>query len=217
MAYWVRPASTEDVERLGEIRAARALPWLAADEGSTRRGGFLLGASAEVYLQYVSLGCVRVAGRRQEGVAGSGKEQVVAFSVILPDEVVRRSPLYESREKAELAPGVLAWLESLRVAYFDQLVTEDGHTGAAAPLAYQHLIEAFETHDVALATTVLEPFENRAAQPFLDFAGFAALGSIDEHYPQVGALRSKIHGVSKERFEEARRTALAVRFERRLR
>lgn len=209
MGHRVRAALPHDVERLCEIRASRALQPEDAANGSAPRGGFLLGASEATYEAYVAAGCVNV-------LVGD-PEHVVAFSVVLPDEAVRSSSIYARRHQSDLAPEVIAWLESQRVAYFDQLVAEAGLEGVSARLAYLHLIEAFERHDAVLATTVIAPVENRAALPFLIATGFEALGSIDESYPVIGELRSKIHVLTKHRFSEVRASSRAERFERSLR
>lgn len=111
---------------------------------------------------------------------------------------------------------MLDWLEGRRVAYFDQLVAEARQEWLSARLAYLHLLSVFERHDAVLATTVMEPIENRAALPYLEATGFLTLGAIDEHYPEIGDLRSRIHVLTKKRFEEVRRSPLARRFERRL-
>lgn len=89
MVHRVRSATLADVERLCEIRAARALRSAAGSGGLPPRGGFLLGASAETYRSYVAMGWVRVATGRED--------RATAFSVVLPDEALRRSSFYERR------------------------------------------------------------------------------------------------------------------------
>jgi hypothetical protein len=217
MARRYRLAEAADVPRMGEIRSAVPLrqhavargeeEGSAVTAGTSVRGGYLLGSSAEVYGHYVEQGCVMVAEAR--GV-------VVAYSVVLPDSLLRLSDVYAKRHAAGLPAALLQRLERSQVAYFDQLAALPGSGVVAAGLAYHHLVDAFWDHDAVLATTVLEPVENRAAVPLLHAIGFVPVGEIDEEYPVVGRLRSRVYAAERAAVAAVRATPLAQRYERRI-
>lgn len=200
----VRRAVASDAARLSEIRASLALTSVQAPAAA---GGFLLGSAAETYSAYIAGGCVMVVESRGA---------VVAFSVVLPDALLRRSEVYAKRHSSTLPPALLTRLERSKVAYFDQLAAVPRRGLDAAGLAYRHLLDTFESHDAVIATTVVEPVENRAAVPFLAGVGFRAVGFIDEEYPQVGRIRSRLFLADSAALGAVRATPLAARYERRL-
>lgn len=204
----VRLAEPRDVPALSAIRSALTLQVGTLRAGvAPRARGFLLGSAPETYAMYVAAGAVMVAE-----VGG----RVVAYSVVLPDALLRRSEVYAKRNQAGLEPGLLEWLERSRVAYYDQLASLPGHAALAVNLAYRHLRCAIEVHDAVLATTVVEPVLNEAAVPLLVGVGFRPVGEVEEVYPEVGRIRSRVHAVTREAAADVRSTARALRFERRL-
>ncbi len=203
MASSVRPADLGDVAALMSIRSALTPRWHEAFVPAA--GGFLLGSSDDAYRALVSNGCVMLAET-------AGK--VTAFSVVLPDSVLRSSEVYGKRHDAGIAPESVARLEGARVAYFDQLAAVPGHGPAATMLAYLHLLDTCKTHDAVLATTVIEPVVNRAAVPLLEAVGFRAVGSIAEHYPDVGPIMSRVHLVESGAVAAAAASTRGMRFQR---
>lgn len=205
----LRPATQADVAALGALKGALALqpPSTANTEDQAGARGFLLGSSAETYAVYVAAGAVLLAE------AGG---RLVAYSVVLPDELLRSSEVYEKRHQAGIAPELLARLERSRVAYFDQLAALPGHGVLAVRLAYEHLLLAMETHHAVLATTVVEPMRNVSAVPLLLGVGFVPVGEVDEPYPEVGRIRSCVYAVTREAVEAVRRSPRGARYEHRL-
>lgn len=197
----VRPAEAGDVEALMAIRALLTPRWRESFAGAA--GGFLLGSTVDAYHAHVANGCVMVTE-----VAGA----VNAYSVVLPDAVLRTTEVYAKRHDAGLAPGLLERLEGAKVAYFDQLAARPGHGAAATRLAFLHLIETCAVHDAVLATTVIEPVVNRAAVPLLEAVGFRPVGSIEEQYPEVGAVTSRVYLVETCSVVAAVATARGERF-----
>jgi hypothetical protein len=215
MTALIRRAVKADVKRLGVIRSALS-PFSAGNRGEAGSAathsapgarGFLLGSSESTYEAYVSNDTVLVAEARNE---------VVAYSVVLPDAVLRRSDIYAKRHHAHLEPALLALLERSNVAYFDQLASLPGHGFAAVHLAYRHLLETLRSHDAVLATTVVAPVENLHAVPLLRGMGFKPVGLIDEVYPEAGPIRSRVYLADRAAVAAARRSPLAIRFERRI-
>ena len=204
----VRPAEPRDVPALSAIRAALTLQLGIQHDGvAPQARGFLLGSAPETYAMYVAAGAVQVA---------DVKGRAVAYSVVLPDSLLRSSEVYAKREQAGLEPGLLEWLERSRVAYYDQLASLPGHAALAVNLAYRHLQRTIEIHDAVLATTVVEPVQNAAAVPLLMGVGFRPVGEVEEVYPEVGRIRSRVYAVTRESVAAVRSTARALRFERRL-
>lgn len=200
----VRPATDGDVGTLMALRASLTPRW--PESYAPTAGGFLLGSTEGVYRDRVASGCVWVAETR--GV-------VNAYSVVLPDGVLRRTEVYTKRHDAGLAPQLLERLDAARVAYFDQLAARPGHGVAATRLAYLHLVAACESHDAVLATTVIEPVTNRAAVPLLEAVSFTPVGCIHEHYPGVGAVTSRVYLAESGTVKAAVGTERGIRFDRR--
>ncbi len=212
----VRLAEPRDVPALSAIRAALSIRSSSQREvaGNTVTSaaapsarGFLLGSSPETYGSYVAGEAVMV--------AESGG-RVVAYSVVLPDALLRRSEVYEKREQAGLDPALLRRLERSRVAYYDQLAALPGFGPLAVGLAYRHLLRSLEEHDALLATTVVEPVRNVAAVPLLLGVGFQPVGRIDEVYPEAGRVSSCVYAVTREAVCAVRASRRALRFEGRL-
>lgn len=189
----LRPATGADLEALVQIK--RGLPMPQGEH--TSEGGFLLGSEAETYavlLEVARIWLLEVEGR------------AVGFSVTLGDQVLRQSPIWARRHAIVWAPGfdIEAALRG-RITYFDQLGVLPGfrqrYWGAA--LALRALGEQFEAgHDLALTTTVLEPIVNRAALPYLAYAGARELGRVEERYPGAGRIVSAVHVIEAAAYRE---------------
>lgn len=185
----IRLGRPDDLDGVLDVRAR-----LRMDPSRGAEGGFLLGSPPEVYRQLLANGRVRVLD-----VGG-----VVGFSVTLDDPRVRASEIWEKRHEIETALDVAAF-EPLRVGYFDQLAVLPSHRRSleAGALAYRSLADLLADHDAVFVTTVREPVWNRAAWPFLARVGAAWIGRIDEVYPEVGALVSDVHVITRAAFEVA--------------
>jgi len=186
----VRRAETADLDGLVALRETRA--W-RDDALPGAPGGFLLGSDRDQYREHVSHGRVMVSQGRDGGID--------AFSVVLDDDALRASELWEQRRHADVAAQLVARFERARLAYFDQLVARPGRAWASARLAFHHMVDAMRRHDALLATTVVEPVVNGAALPFLREIGFEVIGHVSEAYPGIGRLRSAVHLLTRDAFE----------------
>jgi hypothetical protein len=190
----IRRATLADLDAIVAIK--RSLPMPRAAQTST--GGFLLGCEIEHYRAL--LGVARTWLLELEGVAAG-------FALTLDDPILRRSPLWARREQIRWDPDfdVDAALTG-RIAYFDQLAllpsARQRYWGGA--LALRALIALFDEadHALVLTTTVIEPVRNDAALPHLARIGARRRGRVDEHYPEVGAVVSAVHGIDAADYRE---------------
>lgn len=178
----LRRGEASDLHALLEIRSHRPMP----ESKETRHGGFLLGSEPAQYGAYLAGGHVQVLERGSE---------VVAFCVAFPDEVLRASELWSRIQ--EISWSSPEWRDPLlesKTAFIDQLASrpEPGHRFWTTALALWVIDSLSLGHRYCVTTTVLEPVSNRAAWSFLTRAAAVEVGQIDEHYPQVGRIRSAI-------------------------
>jgi ribosomal protein S18 acetylase RimI-like enzyme len=190
----LRRATLADLAPILAIK--RALPMPSTRE--THTGGFLLGSDEHTYAQLLAVGRVWLL---------ACDDRPVGFSVTLDDPILRRSPVWARR-------ALIDWDPSFdpepalgrRIAYFDQLAVlpslRSRYWGAALALrALSELIDEL-AHELVLTTTVIEPIVNRAALPYLARVGAQQVGRIDEHYGEVGYVRSAIHLIEAQRYRE---------------
>jgi hypothetical protein len=188
----LRRATPDDLARVLAIKQALPMP---RDRQLTRQGGFLIGADASGYAQLLALGHAWLLEREGEAIG---------FSLTLPDELLRASPLWSRRDRIRWHPDFdpAPWLAG-RIGYFDQLALLPGYRERyyGAALALRALAELIVEHDHALVltTTVVEPIVNMAALPLLARVGAREVGRLDEHYDDVGAIVSALHAIEAER------------------
>jgi GNAT superfamily N-acetyltransferase len=180
----IRPARPGDVE--GMLRIKRELKLDPA--GDAPGGGFLLGATREQYGFLVANAQV-LALADDDGALGG-------FAIALPNAVLRSTDLWARRRSIQWGDGNWDALEDARVAYFDQLAVRPGrrHRTYAPALALAALQRLATTgHQHLFATVVREPVMNLASPPLLHAIGAARVGSIEEHYPEVGRVVSDVY------------------------
>ncbi len=186
----IRRAGARDLEAIVAIKRRLALG--PEPHRGTQRGGFLLGSDLEGYRTLLQVARIWILCLDHEPAG---------FAVTLADEALRASPVWARRELVTWDPDfdVEPALEG-PLAYFDQLAVLPGlrprYWGAALALvAMNDLLLPAHTHPHAhvLTTTVVEPMVNRAALPYLRRVGAREVGSIREHYPEVGWVRSALH------------------------
>ncbi|MDQ3396450.1 MAG: hypothetical protein M3511_01545 [Deinococcota bacterium] len=158
----------------------------------TRRGGFVLGTSLEQYGRHLS---------HDQVIVAEALEGLVGFSIVLKHDRFVNSELWKKKDAARLTlpPQALA---GRRVAYYEQLAFMPGYAARvyAKYVAFINLYLALQDHGSVVATVVRKPVHNRAALPFLSAAGFQWIGSIDEHYPEYGAIGSDIYHLDSDDF-----------------
>lgn len=185
----IRAARPSDLAAMLAIKASLKLSLKAEN-----KGGFLLGTSAETYLQHIN---------KKEVWVLESPCNITGFAVLWQDETFKTSELFEKRHRATFLTPPDALLE-LPIAYFDQIAVlpDQSHRVHGKTLALHALLSALEAHPLVLATTVRAPINNRAATPYLRAAGFETIGTIDEIYPEVGEISSDLHLLSKKVFIE---------------
>lgn len=200
----------------------------------TAAGGFLLGASEEQYRGFIEQDQVLVleggsseeSSRQDSGSGlenclerslGSKENEIIGFSIVLKDATVRQSEIWQKRNAAQLEGLDWSMIEHARLCYFEQLAVLPGPQARwhGQFLALESIVKAMQSHDICFATVVTHPIRNEAAVPYLKRAGFQLIGSIDEVYPQVGAIHSDIYLLTQEGFQ-AFMQSLGEKFRKRL-
>lgn len=190
----IRKAIPEDAAAFVAVK--EQLP-LTQSDGSTSKGGFLLGTGEAEYRDYITSSWCMVAERANS---------VVGFGIILPDAVLRASDVWLRRHTADWRIELPVY-ERQTLCYFEQFAFIRGHRRAAIALAYHLAKGAFDAGSETLfTTTVRKPVLNLAAVPFVMAAGGSLAGNIDETYPVVGPILSDIYVVHAEAFR--RRAAI---------
>ena len=175
----LRAAKPGDVPAMVELKEALRLA------SGIRRGGFLLGCSPERYLQLV---------RHASAIVLEVEGRLAGFAIALPDAVLRSSELWSRRSAIAWRPDAGEPPEGEGVAYFDQLALAPWASRLhAAPLALAAVRSLAEGHSHLYATTLAEPVCNPAAVPLLRAFGARIVGSVREHYPEVGLVLSWLH------------------------
>jgi len=177
----IRPGRPDDAEALMAIKAH--LP-MDGQEGSTTRGGFLLGTDAGTYALYLAAG---------DSLVAEVDGQLVGFGIVFGDELLRASPIWQRREDAEWAVDIQGLLDQ-PLAYFEQLAFRKGHARLALSLCYHLAKRSFDRGSAAMiTTTVREPVRNLAAVPYILEIGGVLAGTLREVYPGVGPIVSDIY------------------------
>jgi ribosomal protein S18 acetylase RimI-like enzyme len=189
MPVIIRDARLDDAPACLEIKRELHLSNL-----EPQRGGFLLGTTLEGYEALIGQDHVIVA---------EDAGRVLGFVILLGQENLMRSDLWARASKAKLTLPVEHVLARGRIAYVEQLAMRPAFSSRvyAKYLAYHSLQRAFQDHATVFTTVVREPVNNDAILPFLEVAGFASVGSIEEDYPDVGQIRSEIFALSSQVFQ----------------
>lgn len=178
----IRPACPGDLPAIVAIKEA-----LGFVSGSPRpRGGFLLGCAPERYSSLIGADCVLVL--EQEG-------RLAGFAVAMPDPLLRASELWARRSLIRWRNGEGEPPPGEPIAYFDQLaLAPTASRLAAAPLALAAVCRLADSgHARLYATTLQAPIRNPAALPLLRGCGARVVGSVTEHYDNVGEVVSDLH------------------------
>lgn len=188
MSQNIRRSVIKDAEQFIEIK--NQLPMPAGDE-STRNGGFLLGTNIDQYRDFI---------RHCYCLSAEVNGRVAGFGVILPNEVLKQTEIWNKRHSASWFTD-LRTLEQSNACYFEQLAFLKGYRKLAIALSYNLAAYAFRKgHTTLLTTTVNRPVLNLAAVPFIKAVNGKKVGNIDEVYPEVGNINSDIYMVKAEEF-----------------
>lgn len=190
----IRKAEIADAEAFLKVKEELKMPLV--DE--TARGGFLLGTSLEQYRFFIEHAFVRV-------LEDLEKARVVGFSIILPDEVLRASELWQKKELIRWDNFDAVTLENKKISYYEQLaiLPDAAYRRYSFLLAFSNAKDVVMAgHDCMITTIVNYPVRNRAALPFLEAIGCRHIGEVEEVYPHVGRVHSDIYFVDKATFGE---------------
>lgn len=194
MKIIIRKAEQKDAQELFKIKTELTLPLAKGDQ----QGGFLVSTSLEKYRFFIENAFVRV-------LEDLDHNQVIGFSIVLPDAVVRTSELWQKKESVRWENFDPAELESKKIAFYEQLaiLPDPAYRRYAMLLAFANAPDAIETgHNCLLTTIVNYPVRNRAALPFLEGVGCTLIGGIEEIHPGIGVVQSDIYYVDKAKFAE---------------
>lgn len=184
----IRKARLEDAEAFIAIK--RQLPMKPSD-GTTTKGGFLLGTDVETYRRFIQNDYCLVA---------EGAEGVIGFGIIVTNDHVRQSDIWMRRKQAKWTIDIDAY-EDRKVCYFEQLAFLHGHGREVLKLCYNLVAWAFDDgHEHLFTATVKEPILNLAAVPYILKGSGGWVGNIDESYPGIGKLNSDIYMIDAARF-----------------
>jgi hypothetical protein len=186
----LRLAAPADLDAIVAIKLRLRMRADPGDANHSSRGGFLLGASRAQYARLIAGGHTWVLGDH---------ERVAGFAAALPDAELRASALWQRRGELGLGEDLRA-LEALPIGYLDQLalLPDPKYMVAGVVLAYQALAGLFSAGCAFVVTTVVDrPVRNLASRPLLAAVGALQLGSIAEHYEEVGAITSDVFMVSR--------------------
>jgi hypothetical protein len=207
----LRAGGPGDAEAMLAIKRRLKMRPDAGDGAQSSRGGFLLGSTLAQYEALLA--------EAQVDVLLDGGE-VVGFVTALPDAALRHSDLWQRRAQigGGLGAAEIAALESLRLGYLDQLalLPDPKYRLCAPALAYRAALRLFDDgSQLVFATVVARPVRNLVTRPLLAAVGAVQLGSIDEHYPEVGAITSDVFCITRAALlagdgDERRRARLAA-------
>ncbi len=180
-------------DETGLYRVKKNLPLPAAPVETQARGGFLLGSSVESYRFFIESALVNVLEDHRE---------IVGFAIVLPDKLLRSSELWRRKESIEWENFSVSDLLEKPLCYFEQLAVLPGekYRFYGSALTAITARQAFEAHHAIFATTVIEPICNRASVAFIENVGGRRVGSVDEFYAEIGALKSAVYLLEREVF-----------------
>lgn len=161
-------------------------------EGTTTKGGFLLGTDVEMYKTYIRNEIVLVA-------ENAGK--IIGFGIVLKDETVRKTDVWQKRNLVHWQVDIEKYSKQ-PICYFEQLAFIPGYSRAVIRLCYEIIQIAFQQHAALFTTTVEAPILNLAAVPYILRAGGTKIGVIEESYPIIGNITSSIYMILKKDFED---------------
>lgn len=179
----LRRGGLDDLDDVLAIK--RALP-LSREGPSTRRGGFILGTDLAGYRQLVQVGRVWLLRLHR---------RTVGYATAYPDPVLRASELWSRRERIAWEGFDPATIIDQPLALFDQLAVLPGSRARfyGTALALRTMLDLLDDHRHVLTTVVHAPVRNLAALAFVRRLGGRLVGELDEHYPEVGPIRSGLY------------------------
>ncbi len=208
MSLKLRRAKLTDAEQFINVKKSLPMP---SDLSETVRGGFLLGTNIETYRFFIENAFVNVL---------EDKGKIVGFAIILPGALLRNSEIWQRKSEIRWDNFEPNTFEDKAICYFEQLAVlpDRKFRFFGISLAYLTLLQAFTSHEAMFTTIVKEPVFNQAAIPFLENVSGKCVGEVNEVYPEVGNLVSKIYFVERQRFyQETQKHRLLQKVEQQIR
>ena len=188
MKQKIRKSTLKDAQDFVQIKTKLPIP---KNKENAKHGGFLLGTDINTYKFYIENGNCLTAIFNNE---------IVGFGIILPNQLVRNSDLWEKRKQVNWSIN-FEDIENSNVSYVEQLAFLKGHRKLSLILSYNLVKSVFDSgSDYILTTTVKEPIMNTAALPYIKATGGYRIGNIDETYHSVGRINSDIFLIEKDVF-----------------
>lgn len=182
MSIIIRNGRIEDASHFVKIK--ERLSFSNSVQNTGRSGGFLLGCDEETYANYIRYG---------DSLVCLKNDKMIGFGILFPDEILRQSDLWRQRSGAQWEVDPTPY-ESLKLSYVEQLAFLPGNRYYSSMVAMLLADRAFKNQCEALvATTVIHPVKNVSALPYILAAGGFGAGTINELYPNIGEIRSRIY------------------------
>jgi len=180
----IRPATFSDIE---EMLALKSQLRFTEQDGTSTKGGFLLGTDAAGYRN-------RIAQQLTWVIDDNG---IKGFSIVLPDQALRASEIWSRRHQIEWTIDP-THIETSTLGYYDQLAVLPGPWRSFVPiLTIVNVLDFLKTKpNYLISSTVRKPVTNLAAVPYLKILGGQQVGIIDEFDSSIGQLVSDIWLIS---------------------
>ncbi|MDC1174235.1 hypothetical protein OAT67_02495 [Bacteriovoracaceae bacterium] len=200
MKQKIRKSTIQDAQHFVRIKNTLPLP---KEKKDTIKGGFLLGTDINTYKFYIENG---------HCLTAVVKDEIVGFGIILPNQLVKNSELWEKRKQVKWTINFTD-LEEGNVSYLEQLAFVSGHRMLSIALSYNLVKSIFDGGtNFILTTTVKKPVLNTAAIPYIKSIGGFKIGNIDETYPIVGNINSDVYLIKKNTFYKKIKTLVFYNF-----
>jgi hypothetical protein len=189
----IRRAKIEDAACFVSIK--EQLPMPIYSDGVSHTGGFLLATSENMYVYFINHALCLV---------GEENNRVVGFGILLPDEILKVSELWDKRDLVNWQIDIDIY-EDRKICYFEQLAFLPSYRRLAPILAFSLLRDAFqyESYDAMFTSAVKHPVANLAPLRLINATGGRLIGNINEHYLGVGDINSDVYIVEKPDFYAA--------------
>ena len=180
---------------MADIDAITTLKGSLHPVGDSVEGGFILGSARDLYCAWIEAAVVKVLE-----VGGS----IVGYAICLPDTVLRQSALWHKKDRIVFEIPITSSLAD-KIAYFEQLAVLPRYRYYVPKLIVATLDVMFvQGHQHLFATTVREPFHNRAVYGLFKRCQAQTVGYIREHYPTHGVVVSQLHHVPRANYPDFR-------------
>ncbi len=187
----IRKAVPEDVKTFLKFKKYFSVP----NGEDLSVNGFLMGSSEAAYFNFVENDIVLVLENEEK--------EIVGYSIVLCNNTLRNSEVWNKRTQIDWEAKTLKELESQPISFFEQLAVlpDKRFRIYGKNLGILSLAKAFEEHTYSITTVVSSPVLNLASRSFILAAGFKSIGEIVEDYPGMDNVTSDFFIMTKKDFE----------------